>query len=156
MTAPSEPSWPSFVDSAGDRWTIEITVEHVQMLRRELGLDILAIVSDTTILPRLATDDVLLVDTISLLLSDSIVRRNLDAAGFARRLLGDVMQAAADAMIEAVAVFSRPQKRGLIRESWAAIKNAEARIVQMAVCRIAEVVEQTVGDARRHLETSTG
>ncbi len=150
----SEPSWPTFTDAAGDKWTIELNVALVQSLRKELDLDLLAIVTDKKILPRLATDDVLLVDAISLLLSESIETRKLDAEGFARRLFGDTLQAAAEAMVEAVAVFSRPQKRGLIRESWAAMATAETRVTRMALDKLPEIVDRSIEKARKHLETS--
>lgn len=155
MSTP-ELTWPGFTDVAGDQWTITIDVEKVQQLRAELDLDLLAIATDKEVLPRLATDDLLLVDTLSMLLTESILARGLDAKAFARRLFGDTLQAAADAMVRAVAVFSRPQKRGLILKSWEAMARAEERVTGMALEKIPQLVERSIENARKQLETSGG
>lgn len=132
---------PSFTDALGREWTIEITLVEIKQLRMVLNLDLLSVFEkDSQLLNRLANDPILLVDALSVVLSDAIKSRGLDDTAFARGLIGDGLQAAVDCFVEAIAVFSRPHQRGLIRSLWERNRQLETSASQRMEAALPDVV----------------
>lgn len=116
-----------FTDAAGRSWLIEITVLEIQMLRKELKIDLLNLVErDSNLIARWSHDPCLLVDTISLILTPQIEKMAIDGEAFARGLKGGFLAAANDALIEAIAHFFEGPKGSLIRAAWNKAKAVEA------------------------------
>lgn len=117
-----------FTDAAGETWTIEISVDEIRQLRKEINVDLLALLDDNgTLLRKLAADPILLVDVISILCTDQIKRRQLDERAFAKRLVGAGLEAALDCLIEAIANFTPPRQGAVIRQMWAKTKELDQR-----------------------------
>ena len=103
-----------FTDADGQTWGIELTVEPIKRVRAELpGVD-LCDVGPTGPLARCATDFCLLVDILSVLLTPSIVQRNMTAEQFAHALRGDALDNAAEALQWAVVDFFPPRQRATL------------------------------------------
>lgn len=135
---------PQFVDSLNRPWTLAINYQSVKRVRAELGVDILAVVEkDSGLLAKLANDEVLLVDIISVILTDQINQKGLSAEQFAEGMLGDGLQGAVDALIEGIADFSRPQKGAVIRKTWQALSAAQTR-ASARICEVAASSEVQV------------
>jgi hypothetical protein len=120
-----------FTDALGRKWSIEITVLSVKQLRQELGVDLLSLADKPApgqvgLLQRLASDPVLLVDVISVLLSTEIRNRSLNELEFARGLVGTGILAACDALIEAIVNFTPPQQGQLIKTMHEKVKLIES------------------------------
>lgn len=108
-----------FTDATGESWTIEISVDEIRQLRKEINVDLLSLLDDHGLLLRkLAADPILLVDVISILCTDQIKRRQLDERAFAKRLVGYGLEAALDCLIEAIANFTPPRQGAVIRQMW--------------------------------------
>ena len=149
MTA--ELSWPSFTDALERRWTFEIETETIKRLRSSIDVDLLSIFeAESTLLKRLATDQILLVDTISLILSAEIERRKLSARDFAKGLVGDAIDRATDALIEAIGFFSPRHQREILNSLWRQQKGANQQIadkIQAASPKMATVINQKIDQA---------
>lgn len=108
-----------FTDSLKRDWTFTVDYQSIKKVRAELGIDLLAVVDESEkLLQRLATDEILIVDVISVLLTEQIQSKGMDERQFAAGMLGEGLQNAVDALIEGIADFSRPQKGAVIRKAW--------------------------------------
>ncbi len=142
----------SFTDSIGRKWSLEIDYMAIKRVRLELEIDLLSIADkaepgEDNLLTRLANDEILLVDVISVLLTPQIKERALTAEEFAKGLLGDALDSAVNALIEGIANFSRPQKGTVIRKSWAKI----AACQNLAATKIVKMIDSEQMD--QYLET---
>lgn len=127
----------TFIDSAGETWTIEISVDEIRQLRKEINVDLLALLdNDGSLLRRLAADPLTLVDVISLLCTEQIKRRQLDERGFAKRLVGYGLEAALDCLIEAIANFTPPRQGAVIRQMWAKVKELDQRAMDRLTTKL--------------------
>ena len=153
---------PQFTDSLNRPWSIAVNYQSVKQLREQLGVDLLSVVvKDSDLLTRLAHDEVLLVDVISLLLKDQIQPTGLTAEQFAEGMLGVGLQGAVDALIEGIASFSRPQKGAVIRKSWESLSQARTHARQRIVSSemmpaIRAKVDKLVDSALATLTDSSG
>jgi len=128
----------TFTDATGERWTIEITVAEIKQLRTLLSLDLLAIMDDQgQMLKRLASDPVLLVDVISVLLTEQITKRGLDERSFAARLVGEGLSNAMDALMDSIANFTPPPRGAVIKQAWAKVQQMDARAIEAVSLRLA-------------------
>lgn len=128
----------TFNDATGERWAIEITVAEIKQLRTLLGVDLLAIMDDQGhLLKRLGSDPVLLVDVISVLLTEQITKRGLDERSFAARLVGEGLSSAMDALMDAIANFTPPPRGAVIKQAWAKVQQMDARAIQTVSQRLA-------------------
>lgn len=127
-----------FTDATGETWTIEISVHEIKQLRVELSVDLLKLMEDGgQMLKDLASDPILLVDVISVLLTEQITRRGLDERAFAGRLVGSGIANALDALIEAIANFFPPQRGAMIRRGWAKAQEMETRAMERLTSHLA-------------------
>ncbi len=153
---------PQFNDSLKRPWSIAIDYQSVKQLRESLGVNLLSVVEkDSDLLMRLANDEVLLVDVISVLLTDQIQKQGLTPEQFASGMLGEGLQSAVDALIEGIASFSRPQKGAVIRKTWQALSAAQThasnRIVSSEMMpAIRAKVDKIVDSALATLTDSSG
>jgi hypothetical protein len=96
----------SFVDSQGDTWDINITVWEVREVKRECDVYLTALADDNyALLRRLYSEMGLFGDVLSVVLTEQIEERGLDAKQFARRISADVVMAAYEALTRAIADF---------------------------------------------------
>ncbi len=99
----------TYTDRTGDEWRIDLTVFHVDRIKRDAGVNLNdAFVQDDagmTDLMRLARDPAQLVAVLYAASDEQVAERNLDADTFARRFDGDVIQTAIAALSEALCDF---------------------------------------------------
>ena len=120
-----------FIDALSRKWTIDINVLSIKKLRAELDVDLLSLADKPVkgqpgLLQRLASDPILLVDTISVLLSDEIRKRNIDELGFAEGMIGIGLSNACEALIETIVNFIPPPKGPMIRTMYDKLKLIES------------------------------
>lgn len=110
------PNPRKFTDAAGDDWFVSLNVATNRRIREELDVDLLNL-SDETLYARLLVEPELLVDVLQVALEKQAEKRELDAYGFAERLAGDVLEAAALALLEAIADFFPSRRRQLLEKA---------------------------------------
>lgn len=132
---------PQFIDFLERKWILNVNYETVKRVRDELQINLLEVVdkidpkdkTSETLLQRLASDEVLLVDVVSVILTPQINERGLTASQFAEGMMGQGLENATDALIEGIANFSRPQKGRMIRETWSKSKFYESSMTERGI-----------------------
>lgn len=107
-----------YTDADGNEWTIPFTTYHAKRVQRELGINLLTIHRDGDLIERISADAGLLVDIISVLLTDEIQRRGLNEESFARTLRQDALDRATKALVEAITDFFPTERGRALRSSW--------------------------------------
>lgn len=119
----------AFTDTAGMRWVVALNVTLLRQIRQRLDLDLMRLLDDEgQILTRLASDPALLVDLIYLLCAEEAERLGISDETFGRRLGGDTLDAATDALLEAVVDFFPSAQRRIGRTMLGKARAARDRI----------------------------
>lgn len=127
----------SFKDSKDQQWTVGITVNTVKRVRAALNFDLLATVEDKAALMRLATDRELLVDVLFAVCEPQAKERGINGEGFAEALGGgDGLEAAATAMLEALADFFPKHRREPLHLALAKLRQVQEKAGQLATAKI--------------------
>jgi hypothetical protein len=126
----------------GREWSIEITVDEIRTLRKELGINLLAVFQrDSNVLQQLATDPVLLVDTLCVLLEDSIKKKGIDERSFNAGLVGQGIENAVNCLVDSIVLFSPPHQKEMLSAIWAEQKKLD-RETTLQVVRAAPSIAQ--------------
>lgn len=105
---------PKFTDADGREWLVDLTLPDVRRVKKELDVDLLDEQRDVYV--RLIDSTETLVDVISVLLTDQIKERQLDAVGFAKALRTEaVLDAATEALLEGIVAFSPRRRRAALQ-----------------------------------------
>lgn len=106
----------SFTDSTGRTWAVNIDVTTIRRLRSALDVNLLDMVEDEgKLLAQLLTDPVLLVDMIYVICKPQADQHNLSDEDFGRAMVGDAIDRATDALLEALSAFFPSQRGALLR-----------------------------------------
>jgi len=100
----------SFTDNEGREWHLVVTVNDVRRLRRDVGVDLVEVVTGD-LAGRLRSDVVLLCDVIYALCAEQAEQAGVTDEEFGRALAGDVIDDATRALLEELADFF-PGRRG--------------------------------------------
>lgn len=101
---------PKFTDSKGREWDVALDVTAVGDLKARLGLD----VGSKTFFECVA-DPVRMCDVLFVLVEDQAKAAGVSDRDFGRGLAGDVIEAASDALYEALILFSPSDRREPLR-----------------------------------------
>lgn len=108
----------SFVDTAGRRWSITVTVATLRRIRQSTDIDLLKVIdADSDLADRIANDPVLLVDVLAAALAPQLAARGITADELAEAMDEGTVVDAAFALIEALADFFRGEKAELIKQA---------------------------------------
>jgi hypothetical protein len=103
---------PSFKDANGREWLIKLDGPKIKEVRAECGVDFASLDGNT--FQRLESDPCLLVDVLWVICrSQSAI--NTTPANFGEAMVGDPIEAATQALLEAIADFFPARKRLLLR-----------------------------------------
>jgi hypothetical protein len=105
---------PSFTDNKDRPWTLRIDVKAIQKIRERCKIDLADL--SGKIEEVLESDPVLLVNALWLLVEDDAKGRNVSDVEFGEGLVGDAIEAATAALLEARADFFPSRKRSIIKE----------------------------------------
>ncbi len=125
----------TFKDNSGRNWTVRIDVAAIKRVRGLLDVDLLDAV-EGTLLERLVADPVLLCDVIY-----ALCKPEADEAGIRTRTSGGrwrEMQSNTRrrALLEELADFFPPARRGLLKKALAKMKALEAKAIEVAEARL--------------------
>ena len=104
-----------FSDAKDREWIVDVTVGTIKKVRKALDID-LADPSGADV-NRMVDDPVLLVDTLWLLCEDQAKEKKITDEDFGRGLVGDPIELATTALLDAVADFFPGPKRSLLRKA---------------------------------------
>ncbi len=101
-----------FNDTKGDGWQVEINTTVVKRVKTLLDINLLSLADDNfALLDRLSTDLILLVDVLYVVCCDQAKEREISDEEFGRRMAGDEIIAARDALIEELINFFPDARR---------------------------------------------
>ena len=116
-----------FYDSHERHWDLSITSIEVKRIRDSLGIDLLEIATTDQkcfdFIFRLGSDAELLIDLISVILTDQILERKMTGEDFASCLGEQGIIAAVDALVHSLAGFMPRERGDLLTANWRASAN---------------------------------
>ena len=121
----------TFKDANGDEWSISLDTSVLRSVKKELSLDLLSL--SESAFQTLATDDVVLVDLVSFLCTDQIRNKKLDETGFAKLLIGDVLDDAMDAVVDELVFISRRNQKLILAKVRDKVQQASKTMTDKAV-----------------------
>lgn len=106
-----------FTDSAGREWIVSVTVGAIKRAREYADFDLLAATEKPALMEKLASDPCLLVNVIY-----AVCQRQAETAGvtdeqFGEALVGDFIEAASVALLQALTDFFPGPKRRLLQKA---------------------------------------
>jgi len=113
-----------FTDNAGREWSLTINVAALKRVRMLAEVDLADILA-TTLLQRLAGDPVLLAEVLYAVCQPQAERQGISPESFGEELVGDVIDAATTALLEALADFFPSRRRAALRKALAKVKSLE-------------------------------
>lgn len=114
----------SFKDNAKRDWSLSLNVNILKLIKRELEVDLLDL-AHGAVLDRLANDPALLVDVLYLTCQSQAERANVTAEQFGEAMVGDALDAASEALVDALVEFLPGKKRALLHKLMEKVKGAE-------------------------------
>ncbi len=121
---------PHFKDKTGRDWTVEINIGTIKAVRSACGVDLLG-ATDGELIERLLSDMVLFVDVLYVLCREECDRNEITDEEFGRGLLGDALENATLAFLEALTNFFPKDRRVLIRKALDKRKELERLTVEV-------------------------
>ena len=123
-----------FEDVKGETWDLKLTVGRINAVRSETSVNLWK--ADTgEPLQKMSDDAEVLVNVISVILSTQINTRALSAEEFAERLGGDTLEAATDALWQAILLMF-PKKRAALEALYQKAGQIQEKEVELVVERI--------------------
>lgn len=107
-----------FRDEHGHEWGLHIDVGTIARIRRDYAIDLSKVLASREAIEELAGDVIKLVDVLWGLVEPQAKTAGITAEAFATRLLGDSLEDAANALIEAIIDFFPSRRRELLRQMW--------------------------------------
>ena len=104
-----------FLDNRDREWTLTIDVNSIRRVRADPGIDLMGVL-DGPLLIRLASDPVLLVDTLYTLCAAQAETAKISPEEFGQGLTGDAIEKAGNALLEALADFFPSRRRAILRQ----------------------------------------
>jgi len=98
-----------FKDEKGDAWDLALNIGVARGLKESYDFDVFSL-SEEAVLSAFV-DPAALADAIKFILQDQIDRKDLSDLDFFRRLTGDVIDAAGEALLRAIVNFSPKMQR---------------------------------------------
>jgi uncharacterized FAD-dependent dehydrogenase len=137
----------SFTDLEGETWAIRVTFADVRAVKDELGFDLPAMFDNGFAgLARLGTDFELLVSVVFALCKRQAEERKIGPDAFAARMGGDTLEAAADAVVDAVTDFFPGQKaRETIRSVTNRLKRTSASVMERLPSQLLGELDSVLG-----------
>lgn len=120
----------TFTDNRDRRWSIAIHVPHLKRVRAELDLDLLE-VADGKLFDRLQQDPVLLCNLLYVLCRDEAEKQNVSEEAFGEALVGDAIDRATGALVEALCDFFPSRRRTILRKIHQKVEDQLEKIYQM-------------------------
>jgi hypothetical protein len=140
----------TFKDCESTEWAVAINVDAVKRVRDTLGTDLLTIGDDPTLHHRLANDPVFLVDLLYVVCKPQADERTVSDEQFGRRMAGDALDGAAEALLTELVNFFPKARRTPLQKAIEKATAVQTLAMERAVREIdAMDVEALLADAMR-------
>lgn len=142
MSYPEKPPVPSntFVDLSGRTWMLEITAGALKRLREQVGFDLATLVKQKlAALVDLLDDPERFVGALWVLCEQQAARFGLTPEQFPEGFGGSTLEAAGNAFVEAIALFSRNPTRDLLRVWAKKHMEIETKTAKMGTAKLEEI-----------------
>lgn len=134
----------SFTDNNGRTWCLTVNVATIKRVRAIAGIDLNAIVEmgedgkpDISLLQRLSSDPVLLVDTLYAVCKPECDARNITDEDFGSAMAGDAIDAATSALLDEIVDFFPAAKRMAFKK----ILTASRRFADVAKSKLEKTMQ---------------
>lgn len=130
---------PKFTDKEGREWNIYVDIPVARKIRKLLDVDILDL---TVSLPKLAADPILLCDVLYVICSDQADQKEVTDENFGAALFGEPIEAAGDALVEALINFTPPRQQKILRnmrEISLKVQDQQAGMIQSVMGKVNEM-----------------
>ncbi len=124
-----------WTDREGRRWSVTITVGTLKRVKELVEVNLLD-VFDGVLLNRLADDPVLLANTLYAVCKPQADERGIDDLAFGELLVGDTIEAAAQALVLGLSLFFPQQRRAALTSLWAKMNRARSAMLDMATAKL--------------------
>jgi hypothetical protein len=147
----------AFKDNQGHQWEIAITVDTVKRVRGLLNVDLLAAI-EGDLVPKLATDPILLADVLYAVVKPQADNLGVSDEDFGRGLGGDAIEAATTALLEELVDFFPARRRTPLQAAMRKFAEAEQAMTDAATRRLespetAAAIAAQVAAADRQFES---
>lgn len=129
----------TFTDNSGRVWTLSVNVAAMKRVRALCGVDLASIVEvddndkpSFKLLEQLSSDPILLVDVLYAVCKPEADARNVNDEDFAAAILGNVITAATDALLEDIIDFFPEPKRRMLKQLLTLTRRFEKEITKQA------------------------
>jgi len=138
METPRQPDeLPGFEDLEGRRWRIRLDVGLIERIHQQTGLDFRRVLEDKgAAVLRLADDPQKLCQVLDLCLEEQLEQSGLDKQQLARALDGDTLEAATEALMEAMVRFFPSRRRPLLRALAERMHTAEEELIRRMMSKL--------------------
>lgn len=145
-----------FTDTRKRTWQVDLSIADVRRIRDATDVDLLAVFEDGSILERLATDPITLVDVLFVACSVQAEKEGISDEDFGRGLAGDAIDDATRALLEAIVDFFPNARRAILRQIVDRILAADERAtgkIQQAIedGALDRMIDQATAEVDRHL-----
>jgi len=123
-----------FRDAEGRDWPLFLTTDLIKEVRRLHDINLADL--DGQMYTRLADDPVPLVAILWILCEEDAKRREVTPKEFGKALVGDAIESAVDALVEAITDFFPTRRRSLLRAAHAKTKTARENAYDLAMSRL--------------------
>jgi hypothetical protein len=115
-----------FEDKTGQEWPFEITIDALRDVRRQLGVNLLDLMSESGVVRQFASDPALAIDAFYLVAKPAVEKAGLTSQQFGERFDGEALDRASWALLDAIAdFFQRSEKGPMLRALLAGTKQAQ-------------------------------
>lgn len=140
----------TFKDAEGTEWSVDVNTDTIQTVRDLLDIDLLQIGEDAALHNRLCMDPVFLVNLLYVVCKQQADERKMEDRAFGRRMKGDAIDSAVEALIEELVNYFPKSKRTVLQKAVDKAKAVQALAMERAVREIDGLdVEKLLVDAIR-------
>ena len=125
----------TFKDNLDRVWTISLNIANVKKIKESLKVNIMEAV-EGDLLPRIATDPILLCDMIFVLCKEEADKKNISDIDFGKSMGGDAIEQATDAFLQELITFFPQRRRRLLKKSLNKMRDLESKILEHVEIKI--------------------
>lgn len=125
---------PKFTDLAGREWTLQIGVTTCKRVRELAGVDLAN--ADAELCHELSVNPEKLVNVLFAIVAPRAQELKISEAAFGESLGGDVLDAAAEATIEAIINFFQKFRRDVLKTTWRKLTERKNQLLTSALTRL--------------------
>ena len=128
-----------FIDNQKREWNLYIDIPIARKIRTQLNVDILDIQEG---LSAISEDPILLCDVLFMLCQQQAEKRNISDEQFGKALVGEAIESACSAFVEALMDFSPPRRKKILQSLQKTAIVLEETLAGMAETKIPQALQK--------------